>query len=82
MVTKLTLKLDREAIEQAKKYAESRRMSLSKIVERYFKSLADEEKAEKPGYPPLIKELSGIIRIKGDEDIQDEYTNYLIDKYK
>lgn len=82
MVTKLTLKLDKEAIERAKRYAGRRRMSLSKIVERYFKSLVDEEKIEKAGYPPLVKELSGIIDLKGDADIKDEYTNYLIDKYK
>ena len=82
MVTKLTLKLDKDAIERAKKYAEKRRISLSKIVEKYFKSLADEERAEKAEYSPLIKELSGIISLKSDVDIKDEYTNYLIDKYK
>ncbi len=82
MVTKLTLKLDKEAIEQAKRYAERRRVSLSKIVERYFKSLADEERPEKAEYSPLVKELSGIINLKGNVDIKDEYTDYLIDKYK
>lgn len=82
MVTKLTLKLDKEAIEQAKRYAERRRVSLSKIVERYFKSLADEEQPEKTEYSPLVKELSGIINLKGNADIKDEYTDYLIDKYK
>lgn len=36
MDTKLTLKLDKEAIEQAKRYAERRGLSLSRVVESYF----------------------------------------------
>ncbi|MGA1840926.1 MAG: DUF6364 family protein [bacterium] len=82
MVTKLTLKLDKEIIERAKKYAGKRHISLSKIVEKYFKSLTYEERNEKADYSPLIKELSGIINLKSDSDIKDEYTHYLIDKYK
>lgn len=44
MDTKITLKLDREVIEQVKKYAHRKNVSLSKMVEKYFKPLVDEEK--------------------------------------
>ncbi len=36
METKLTLSLDKEIIEQAKKYAKQQKTSLSNMVENYF----------------------------------------------
>jgi hypothetical protein len=45
METKLTLSLDKEIIEQAKKYAKQQKTSLSKIVENYFYYLT----SDKPG---------------------------------
>ena len=41
--TKLTLRLDERAVEQAKRYAARRGTSVSRLVERYFASLADGE---------------------------------------
>jgi len=39
MDTKLTLKLDKEVINRAKRYAESKRISLSKLIESYLQLL-------------------------------------------
>jgi hypothetical protein len=59
METKLTLKLDPKVINSAKKYAENNNLTLSQLVEDYFKDLlSDMQKFE---YPPLVKKLSGII---------------------
>jgi hypothetical protein len=60
METKLTLKLDQEIINSAKKYAENNNRSLSRLVEDYFKNLLS-EKTQKEEYPPLVRKLSGII---------------------
>ena len=80
MDTKLTLKLDSGVIGRAKKYAQRNQVSLSKLVERYFKSLTEGEKEIE--YPPLVNELSGIISLENGADMKDEYTDYLIEKNK
>jgi hypothetical protein len=79
MDTKLTLKLDRAAINSAKIYAEKNNRSLSKLVEDYFKNLTSENMGEEE-YPPLIKKLSGII---SEEDLKklsrhDDKVKYIL----
>jgi len=81
METKLTLKLDQETIEQAKIYAKKKNLSLSKMVEKYFKSLTDDNTKGK-NTTKLVKELSGIIDLKDSANPRDEYTEHLIEKYK
>jgi len=57
MDTKLTLKLDGDAIEQARR----RGVSLSRMVETYFLGLAAQD--EKPASAPsgVVAELAGIL---------------------
>ncbi|NIM10713.1 MAG: hypothetical protein GTO45_01900 [Candidatus Aminicenantes bacterium] len=84
MEAKLTLKLDKNVIEEARKYARNSNISLSRLVERYFRLLTaskQENKIEKK-YSPLVEELSGIIKIDIDFDFKKEYTDYLIEKYQ
>lgn len=81
MDTKLTLKLDANVIEKAKRYAMHEHKSLSQMVENYFRMLTEKtEQAEE--LPPLVRELSGVIGIKKDQDIKEDYTDYLTKKYK
>jgi uncharacterized membrane protein YgaE (UPF0421/DUF939 family) len=82
MDAKLTLKLDRDIIAEVKRYAQKRRTSLSKMVENYFKSLVGKEHNRKDKYSPLVKELSGIIKLDQDYDFREDYTDYLIEKYQ
>jgi hypothetical protein len=58
--TKLTIKLDSEVISRAKKYAQSRKTSLSKMIESYLDSVTkpDPDDIE---ITPLVKSLSGVI---------------------
>ena len=44
MNTKLTLNLDTEVIYEAKTYAKSHKVSLSKLIENYLNSLTRESK--------------------------------------
>jgi hypothetical protein len=81
MDQKLTLKLDRLAIEQAKAYAEKTQTSLSKMVESYFKQLSVKEKKQEIKISPRIKKLSGIAPIKQRAITGKSYTDYLLNKY-
>ena len=81
MNTKLTLKLDKDVIELAKAYAKKRQTSLSVLVENYFRNLSGEREYSGAILSPLVQELSGIIDLPKDFDIEDTYTDYLIEKY-
>jgi len=81
MDTKLTLKLDKEIINRAKLYAESKKISLSKLIESYLQVLT-KESSSKENITPLVESLSGVIELPKNYDDKDDYTNYLTKKYK
>lgn len=81
MDKKLTLSLDQSVIENAKEYAKSNNISLSKLIESYLSSLI-KRKEPSTEITPLVKSLSGVISLDKEFDIKDEYANYLIEKYK
>ncbi|HMA99869.1 MAG TPA: DUF6364 family protein [Spirochaetota bacterium] len=60
MGTKLTLTLDDSIIRNAKKYAKTNKISLSKMVEFYFKYISSKIVNKKYKIPPITKELSGL----------------------
>jgi hypothetical protein len=61
MTNKLTLKLDKNIIEQAKLYAKLKDTSLSELVENYFAVLTSGIQTENTDYAPLTQELLGVI---------------------
>jgi len=79
MDSKLTIKVDKETIERAKRYAKKHNTSISRLVENYLGRLTS---AEKKTYKsdPLIKSLSGIISLNND-DYKSEYRDYIEKKY-
>ncbi|MBF0694639.1 MAG: hypothetical protein IR153_06240 [Flavobacterium sp.] len=79
MNTKLTLNLDKEIIEEAKTYAKSHRVSLSKLIENYLNSLTRESKKKESSVSPLVESLTGII--PNDYDEKNDYRNYIDQKY-
>jgi hypothetical protein len=81
MDTKLTLKLDKEIINRAKLYAESKKISLSKLIESYLQVLT-KESSSKENITPLVESLSGVIELPKNYDDKVDYTNYLTKKYK
>ncbi len=81
MDKKLTLSLNESVIENAKLYAKKNKISLSKLIEAYLKSIVD-NKTKDVEITPLVKSLSGVIELPTDFDIRDEYTKYLIEKYR
>lgn len=81
MDKKLTLSLDKTIIESAKSYAKSNNISLSKLIESYLKTLT-KHKVQATEITPLVKSLSGVISLDKDFKVKDDYTDYLIEKYK
>ncbi|HVY75351.1 MAG TPA: DUF6364 family protein [Puia sp.] len=81
MDTKLTLSLDKKVIEQAKKYARKKNISLSKLIEAYLQRTSSQEKDE-PAISPLVKSLSGVIKLPKDFNHKKGYSDYLSEKYK
>jgi hypothetical protein len=81
MDTKLTLKLDKEIIERAKLYAETKKISLSKLIETYLQLLTKEING-KDKISPLVESLSGVIDLPKDYNEKDDYSDYLMEKYK
>ena len=81
MSKKLTLTLDKEIIESAKKYAEKKNISLSKLVEFYFKSLTKDTRSPLNNIPPITKELSGIARFKQTKSDKELLTDALNKKF-
>lgn len=81
MDTKLTLIADKEIIEKAKQYAKSQRISLSRLIESYLSSLVTKS-SEEIEISPLVKSLSGVISLENDFDVKENYTDFLLEKYK
>ena len=81
MEAKLTLKVKQAVIKQAKRYAQKRKTSISKLVENYLQKLTD-PKDELTGQKitPLVKSLSGVI--KDSESHKESYADFLLKKYQ
>lgn len=81
MDKKLTLSLNASVIERAKIYAKKNGISLSKLIEAYLKSVA-ENSTKDVEITPLVKSLSGVIKLPKDFDARNDYSDYLLEKYK
>ncbi|MHB8339497.1 MAG: DUF6364 family protein [Ignavibacteriaceae bacterium] len=81
MNTKLTLKLNKRAIERAKKYAHKNKQSLSIMVEKYFNLISDKESISEIEISPNVRELSGIIKLPENINLKEVYRNHIEAKY-
>ena len=85
MDTKLTLKLDKFVIEQAKEYASSHNRSLSRIIESYLRSLINRDKNNDKSdleISPFVKSMFTGVNIPADLDYKSEILDHLIEKHK
>ncbi|MCB0595523.1 MAG: hypothetical protein H6557_02440 [Lewinellaceae bacterium] len=86
MSTKLTLTVNKNVIEQAKKYAKANGRSLSNIIEEYLKSLIEESSDEKLPedfeISPEIMALWGSVKpIPDSIDYKELLEEELMEKY-
>ena len=86
MDSKLTLKLNKEVIEQAKAYAASHNRSLSRLIESYLRTLTREEPPQhevgEPDISPFVKSMRSGVKLPADHDDKRERTEYLKKKYR
>jgi hypothetical protein len=80
METKLTLRLKKNVIDRAKRYANDHETSLSKLIENYLSAITMESKAVMK-ISPLVQSLSGVIQLSKDEDAKVKYHEHLNEKY-
>jgi Family of unknown function (DUF6364) len=80
MDTKLTLKLNQEIIEKAKKYASNKKLSLSKLVENYLNSIVIKNE-NKIKISPFVQSMTTGKSLPNDLDIKN-HKDSLLDKYK
>ena len=79
MKDKLTLRLEKSLIRQAKKHAKMQGTSVSQMVSDYFKAIQLKKGGDQPDeLPPKTASLSGIMKKGADEK---DYKKYLEDKY-
>ena len=82
MNTKLTLTIEKEVIEIAKKYAKEKGQSLSEMVENYFKFVAVKQiKTKEKELSPKVRKLRGILKVNKDFDYKEILTEELSKKY-
>lgn len=80
MSTKLTLTIEQQVIENAKKYAKSNNRSLSDLIEKYLMTLVSEDEVSTES-SPLIKSLKGSFKANGNFDYKLELTKLLANKH-
>ena len=79
MQTKLTLRLEKQLIDLAKKYASTQGKSVSKMVADYFMLLSNTLDTQEDEVSPITKSLKGSLsKTKTDES---DYKKYLEKKY-
>ena len=82
MNTKLTLTIDQEVIENAKKYAKDKGQSLSEMVENYFKVVtAKNARLSEKQLSPKVRKLRGILKTDDNFDYKQILTEELAKKY-
>ena len=79
-MAKLTLSVDGQVVERAKRYASRRATSVSRLVEVYLDALARPADVPDPDLPPVTRRLRGIL--KGAKHGREDYIDYLGRKYR
>lgn len=67
MQTKLTLTIDKDVISKAKQYAQSKRKSVSRLVEEYLRNIVNTDVPELKGTAfdaPLTNKITGMFKEK------------------
>ena len=82
MITKLTLTLEKEVIEEAKSVAREKGQSLSELVENYFKLLIKRTPAdEEHQLSEKVASLRGTLKVDDDFDYKSILEEELMKKY-
>lgn len=80
METKLTLRLKKNVIDQAKRYANDHETSLSRLIENYLSAITTDSRSIVK-ISPLVQSLSGVIQVSENDDAKRNYHEHLNEKY-
>ncbi len=80
MNTKLTLTIEKNVIEKAKRYAKQTGRSLSDIIEKYLEEISAEE-VDSAGLSNQLKEIVGSVKLPKNFDEKKAKREYLEKKY-
>ena len=80
MTTKLTLSVDRQVVEKAKRYARKRNKSLWQLAGNYLRHVTAEEGGPSD-IDPVVQAVADEIPIEGLPRLEDPKYRYLKDKY-
>lgn len=78
MQTKLTVRVDQNWIEPAKRYARHHGTSLSRLISEYLRSLSDQDTEPLAAEAPILQRLTGILP---SEASVEDYRRHLRDKH-
>jgi hypothetical protein len=81
MTTKLTLTVDAEVVQSAKKYAGKKGISVSRMVENYLKAATSIMNHEEKSISPRIKRMMGSLKGPKSGDYKKELSKALAKKY-
>ncbi|WP_435103724.1 DUF6364 family protein [Arhodomonas sp. AD133] len=79
MGDKLTLRVDEELINRAKRYSRAHGITVSQLVAEYFALLQNGTDNEEHTWPPITRSLYGAL--KGANVSRDDYRAHLERKY-
>ncbi len=75
-VSKLTVRLNRRLIEDAKRYAEQHQTTVTQLIAAYLRYVTAQKQS--PDDLPILRRLSGILPADISTDV---YQDYLAEKY-
>ena len=78
MQTKLTLSIDQDTIERAKKFAKATQRSLSEMVESYLKQVTDPSSED---LDEELEEIVGVIKLPNEFDEKEAIREILFKKH-
>ncbi|MEM1296445.1 MAG: DUF6364 family protein [Verrucomicrobiota bacterium] len=82
MQTKLTLRMESDLIEEAKKVAEDRNVSLSQMVADFFNAITTKDASEDfVDLPPKTRSLHGALRSNKQINEREDYRDFVEEKY-
>ncbi|MBO6537437.1 MAG: hypothetical protein JJ966_14540 [Balneolaceae bacterium] len=81
MSNKLTLRLDKELIDRAKKHAKQQGTSVSKLVANYFEAIDSTPRdGSNKKLPPITQSLAGVLEVT--DITKEDYQEYLEKKHQ
>lgn len=80
MTTKLTLSVDKQVVQRAKRFARNQKQSLSQIVSRYLEYISSKDPSGEE-IDAEVLQLSDRIPLKDLPDLKDSKYQYLKKKY-